>query len=435
MVRRLQSLPVWLVCLFVFLSVFSFRLLLAFGLKRDLTSDRCEVEMIAESLARDGMFGNPYKLPTGPTSHAAPAYPYLLSAIYKAEGTGPAAEAVRQFLCCGVTSLEYAFLPLLAAIAGLGAWTGAAAGLAGGILAVHFWIETKCSFGEPYHALLLVLLCAFSLKLWKRGASTMAQELLLGFGWGAALLFAPNLLTVLCGFCCLDPLAFSRENRVRRVRNLAVRTAAIVAVLTPWTIRNYREFHKWMFIRGNFGLELAVSNNDLSAPALADNIKTPITGKIHPMISMEAVRALKTAGETAYFSRQFEAGKEWILSHPGEFASRTAVRCLYFWFPPPEERNHALLYAVVVWAITLLGFEGLFRIRGKRPAFLMTCVLWLAYPVVYYVIQADPRYRYPIDWSILLCACHAVRGHALRLYAAASSRIGRREEGMVPSGE
>jgi hypothetical protein len=101
MVRRLRSLPVGLVCLFVFLSVFSFRLRLAFGLKRDLTSDRCEVEMIAESLARDGVFGNPYKLPTGPTSHAAPAYPYLLSAIYKAEGTGPAAEAVRQFLCAG----------------------------------------------------------------------------------------------------------------------------------------------------------------------------------------------------------------------------------------------------------------------------------------------------------------------------------------------
>jgi hypothetical protein len=332
-----------------------------------------------------------------------------------------------------MTSPEYAFLPLLAAIAGLGAWTGAAAGLAGGILAVHFWIETKCSFGEPYHALLLVLLCAFSLKLWKHGGSTIAQELLLGCGWGVALLFAPNLLSVLCGFCCLELLAFSRGSRARRVRNLAVRAAVIAAVLAPWTIRTYREFHKWIFIRGNFGLELAVSNNDLSAPALAVNIKTPITLKIHLMISMEAVQALKAAGETAYFARQFEAGKDWILSHPGAFVSRTAVRCLYFWFPPPEERNHALLYAVAVWGITLLGFVGLFRMRGERPAFLMICVLWLAYPAVYYVIQADPRYRYPIDWSILLCACYAVRGPVLRLYSAAASRMAR--DVTVPAGE
>lgn len=218
--------------------------------------------------------------------------------------------------------------------------------------------------------------------------------------------------------------------------------AIIAVVLTPWTIRNYRQFHTWMFVRGNFGLELAVSNNEFSAMTQVENLNTPIFRNIHPSASAEAVQKLKDIGEPAYFSGLFELAANWISSHPAQFAYRTAVRCLYFWFPPPVEGNRALFRAIIIWAITLLGFEGIVRMRKQRPISQMIWMLWLMYPAVYYLVNFDPRYRYPLDWSILLCAGYAVRRHFLTLRAAASTaasiraetaRAGRNESASTPT--
>ncbi|MGE5568172.1 MAG: hypothetical protein ACM3S5_03955 [Rhodospirillales bacterium] len=414
--KRFQSLPVWLVCLFLFLFLFTYRVVLAFEFKRDLTSDHCEVENVAVTLARDGVFGTPYKVPTGPTSHVAPAYAGLLGLIYKTLGTGAPGEAARQLLCCGVTSLQYGLLPLLSVVAGLGLWTGVIAGLAGGLLITHFWIETKCTFGEPYHSLILILLCASTLKLWKRSEISTGQSVALGLGWGVAFLFAPNLLTVFCGLICLEFVLFARGQRRRRLLHFGLVAATIAAVLAPWTIRNYRQFHRWIFVRGNFGLELAVANTESSALTVMENVKRP--SKIHPNQNDVAARELRDIGETAYFARMTRLAMTWISEHPAEFAHRTAVRCLYFWFPPPLEGNRPLFRAAIVWAITLLGFAGLILMRKRGPIFWFICVLWLTFPAVYYIVLFDPRYRYPIDWSILFCAAYALARRIPALRAA-----------------
>ena len=44
--------------------------------------DRIEVSRIAESIAWQGKFADPYMIPTGPTAHNAPIYPFLLSLVY-----------------------------------------------------------------------------------------------------------------------------------------------------------------------------------------------------------------------------------------------------------------------------------------------------------------------------------------------------------------
>ena len=43
----------------------------------------------------------------------------------------------------------------------------------------------------------------------------------------------------------------------------------------------------------------------------------------------------------------------------------------------------------------------------------MTVVIWVMYPLTYYVIQWSSRYRQPIEWTLILCAsvalCEAYR--------------------------
>jgi hypothetical protein len=57
-----------------------------------------------------------------------------------------------------------------------------------------------------------------------------------------------------------------------------------------------------------------------------------------------------------------------------------------FWLP---QRGHVAL-AALEWILTA------FAVAGLR--------FWVFYPLIYYVLQSDERYRYPIEWSIVLAA-------------------------------
>src|SRR5216684_1072972 len=76
----------------LFLLTIVVRLGLFFALHRQQVILRSEVEHVAMSLARDGSFGSPYRIPTGPTAHVAPIYPFVLSFAYRLFGTGIEAE-------------------------------------------------------------------------------------------------------------------------------------------------------------------------------------------------------------------------------------------------------------------------------------------------------------------------------------------------------
>ena len=53
-------------------------------------------------------------------------------------------------------------------------------------------------------------------------------------------------------------------------------------------------------------------------------------------------------------------------------------------------------------------------IRRDPLAFYITTILFV-YPLMYYVVVSDLRYRYPILWASYLCAGYAV-GVALRWF-------------------
>ena len=73
----------------------------------------------------------------------------------------------------------------------------------------------------------------------------------------------------------------------------------------------------------------------------------------------------------------------------------TLGRITYFWVTP---------YWTQVWKNffltpwTLLAACGLWvMVRRQRELGLLILALWIGFPLVHYLIQADTRYRYPID--------------------------------------
>jgi hypothetical protein len=47
-------------------------------------------------------------------------------------------------------------------------------------------------------------------------------------------------------------------------------------------------------------------------------------------------------------------------------------------------------------------------LRRHRFAGLLFLGDWVAYPLTYYVVSVSGRYRYPMEWTILLLSCYAV---------------------------
>jgi hypothetical protein len=400
----------WQTCFLVFLFLFGIRLVRAFILSRDLSNDDCEVDRVALSLAQHMGFANPFKIPTGPTSHVAPAYPLILAGIYKLFGTGAPAEAVRQVLACSVTCFQFALLPALAAVAKVNPRVGVLAAFLGGLSPLRNWIETKGTFETTYTALLLVILTILTLKMWKLDNPSLMQALLHGTIWGIALLFAPTFLPVLFGYLALGAIRFFRKQFRSYLRFSFTLLITVAIVLMPWSLRNYHVFHRLIFVRGNFGLELSLSNNDGALPLFEQNLHTARFQSIGPLASLTAAQTVRRSGESEYYHRELRTAYSWISTHPWRFLRLTAERVKYFWFPPLEPRIRGIVSAALTWSLTLSGIAGLLlMLEDHRWPALAIGVIWLTYPLVYYVLQFDLRYRYPIEWTFVFGASYGLK--------------------------
>jgi len=345
------------------------------------------------------VFGNPFAIPTGATAHPAPAYPFLLAGIYALFGNTVAAEAVKQALASMAAALEYALLPAVAVSFGMRPWAGAAAGLFGALVPFRLLTETRGNVEAPYVALVLMAVCVATFRLWSDPQFSSSRAAIYAALWGVALLFAPTFLPVMAGFLLAGLVLFSSAARARYSRWAVLAAAFTLAALLPWTIRNYIQLGAPVWGRDNFGLEFDLSNHDGASARMDENKDSGHHAYSHPLYSVAEAEKVRQLGEVEYNRRRLARAVAWVEANPGEFARLTALRVRYFWFPMSRPR----IKDPAVWGITLLAFAGLWMVRRRSPPLaLLITVVWLAFPCVYYLIQSYPRYRYPIDWTLLL---------------------------------
>ena len=86
-----------------------------------------------------------------------------------------------------------------------------------------------------------------------------------------------------------------------------------MAVLTPWTIRNYLVFHKLFFVRANTNVELWIGNQPVG-----DGLMTVDTVAAHPGESEQERSDILKRGEIAYFHDAGERFKNEVLAAPGD---------------------------------------------------------------------------------------------------------------------
>ncbi|MFN8061304.1 MAG: hypothetical protein U0Q12_19240 [Vicinamibacterales bacterium] len=401
-----------------------------------------EAGRLARSLVEHGTFGDPFgPLPTGPSTHLPPLFPLLFAAVIQLQGVGPDAWNTINIIGGSAVSAWIALLPLAARRLGISPWAGLAGGLAAAVANLRHFPEWDANLAG---ALLVLLTIAAAPGLRGRpSALRRSSSMAVGLLW--ALVLHVNATTLVLFATWTVGLWIVWRERVWRTA-LVWSVALPVALLVPWTVRNWYVFDRPILLRGNLGLELATSHNACASPGLLQTLESGCFAIVHPDLSLaEAVR-MRDLGEPAYHAARLREATSWIAGHPGRTWSLTLRRIVLFWWPSPRDAvldewwtsTPPRRFRIIAVA-TLLSVVGLLRLfvagaqeprdgtgsgRAAWVAGLVLAAPLLLFPIVYYLLQFEDRYRYPILWVTFLLAGHALVDRARRFRASPDLRRG-----------
>jgi len=377
---------------------------------------------VAYSIVQGRGFGNPLFEDSGPTAWQPPVYPYLIAGVFMIFGTYSKASALvllsLQALISALTCLPVFFAARKSfgdRVALFSAWAWALFPLAIYWQAERIWPTWLAT-------LLLTLLFSMTLNFERPaglGAWTLGAWTWIGYGllWGFAALTDPVVLTVL-------PVMFGwigfrlYQQRERWFVPLTVASLAIIISVSPWFIRNYEVFHRFIPFRDSMGLELLNGNNGETSYWAGASVSSALTQKIGPWHNEAEWQKFKQIGEIAYMEECKERAVALIRAHPGWFAVVTARRIVYIWthfwsFSPyylaqePDDPIN-IVFSTLFTLLTLIGLRRAFR--ENKPVAALYALVFLFFPVVYYFTHVETYFRRQIDPLMLVLAVYGVMG-------------------------
>jgi hypothetical protein len=369
---RTRIQPAWA----MFLGAFLYRLavgihfLLVGGMAAQWTNENAAV---ARSLILRHAFAGAYAGYSGPTAWLAPAYTFVVAAVFWLFGIDSQASGAVLLLVNALLSSLTALViyklgrDYLTERAGLVAgWAWALSPL-GVLMPLLLWDTSLSAF--LFSLGLLVLLRSTSVRQWA----------LAGAVWGLCVLASPALLA---------PLPAMLVARLWRVSNRArfglTFCLTLICVLLPWTIRNRMELHAIFPVRSNGWAEIYFGN---------------VTFALHPSARPDGL--YQHIGETPFVAQLKIDTVQYISSHPAQFAGKSFLRAIRFWFVPLNFLPVTVILAVACW----IGCAMLFR-NDPALAVILAMVL-VFYPAIYSITHIETRYRHPIEPVIYLLAAYA----------------------------
>ncbi len=233
--------------------------------------------------------------------------------------------------------------------------------------------------------------------------------ILYGLLWGLEALTTPSTLSVLPFLGIWTAYRLYKYRRRWLVPNIAAGLVCL-AVVSPWFIRNYRVFHKFVPFRDNFGLVLRLGTHGHSSYWGAYEL-----GPWHNDAEWEEFRR---DGELGYMTTKKQQAIAAIKADPGWFVWTSFRRAVFLWTgywslsrwyleqEPLDPPNIVLCTTLTVCA--LIGFRRAFR-AGLSAAVPYALVLF-SFPLIYYVTSPEVYYRRPIDPMFLVLAVFALVG-------------------------
>lgn len=356
-----------------------------------------EMGRIAASLVSGHGFSSPFGPPTGPTAWEPPLYPYLTAGVFLVFGIYSKASAFVLLTLNSIFSALTCFPIFRIArrmfsekVAVGSAWTWAL------LPNVMFWC-TRYVWETSLSALLVAAIFWVTLTLEERDGWPPWFEF--GLLWGIAALNSPTLLSFLpaAGLWAWYRRAKSSK---KSIAGVVLASVVFFASITPWIVRNYETFGKFIFIRDNFGAELRLGNGNGADGTLMIYLD--------PMHDLYAMRLYQAMGELAWIAMRKQQAVAYIKGDYPRFAGLCVKRFICYWAGPPKATEPEWLGPAknsLFLASSVLMFWGLGRaLRQRKPGAWLLFWLVLLYPAVYYGVYSILRYRHPIEPLItILC--------------------------------
>lgn len=379
----------------IFLAAFGLRLALVLLLPDFDLPITGEMERVAASFATTGQLANPYLTPTGPTAHVSPLYPLVLGSIYRLFGTGAEGHLAQEVFGCVLSASRCALMVPLAVLFGLGFRTGMLAGaLSVGYISA-FNTELRGAWEAPLAALFLMAMTAIAMRFSNAPTFGLKRAAVYGAFGGIGILLSPTLAPPMVAFlACTVPLGLREWRRYAAWISIVIVSAFLVVL--PWLIRNQFVMGSPV-VRSNFGLELSLAYNDHAKAGTFD----PTITDSHPLLNPPVSHHVAKIGEIAFNREREKQALNWIRQHPDTALHLFLEHVIYFWFPPSKN----VIVRAALYGITLFSVPGLFLVLTRtRNAGLLIGLIWMSFPLIYYVTYWSSRYRYPIEWTFVLCS-------------------------------
>ena len=361
-----------------------------------------EMGKLAQSIAQGKGFANPYGVESGPSAWEPPVYPYLIAGVFQVFGIYTTASAwVLLIINCLFSALtcvpiyQIAYRCFGEKVARWSGWTWA---LLPYIVywSVHWVWDTTIS---PF-LLAVVFLAALELA---DGVGGWQLWVSFGLLWGVLALTNPSCLSFLP--VCVG-WVWWRRAKSRRASFPGLVLAGIVTILciTPWLVRNYEAFGRFVFLRDDFGAQLRLGNGPGAEGQLMPYLQ--------PNLNPAAMRQFQQMGEFEYAQLRKREAFDWIRDNPGRFTVLSFRRFFYYWGGVQKPNDSLLLTAVknsLYLASSVAALLGLaLAVRKRKPAAWLFLLLVLSYPTVYYFVYPNARYRHPIEPELCILAVFLV---------------------------
>jgi hypothetical protein len=380
---------------------------------------------VAYSIVQGHGLSSPLFEDTGLSAWQTPIYPYLIAGVFKVLGT----YSVTSALC--LLSLQALFsaltcLPVFLVgrqisgdrVALFSGWAWALFPL--GI----YWPAER--IWPTWLATLLITILFYLTLLYERPSISSTKISIwkwtgYGFLWGFTALTEPVVLTVLpimLGWIGIRRL----QRRQRWFVPLTVASLAFLLFVSPWFIRNYETFHRFIPFRDSMGLEMWLGNNGDTSYWLSASEGSALTHKIGPWHNDAEWQHFKQVGELAYMDECKQKADEFIHTHHRWYAIVTVRRFVFIWthfwsFSPYYLRQEPDDPINVAFStlFTLLTVVGLARLLGNnKPVGILYGSVLFFFPVVFYFSHVEVYFRRQIDPIMVVLAVYGVMGFRRR---------------------
>jgi len=385
-----------------------------------------EPYLVAKNIVagRGYVFAYPITTTIGPTCYVTPLYTYLqvpflyfglgergiqvMNLLFLQGGCLVLYGFVRKFTSPGVAILAFIALSFY----------------------IPFWI--LCYTLEPNSLNLLLL--ALTVDRFYEASRIPSRRLWLELGVlvGLQLLLRPD---VLLGAALFAVWLLAWNWSKQTWKGIALVGIVALAIVFPWTLRNYLTFHKFVLVSANAGMNLYAGNNPVATGEFSELPATPESRKEFEDI----LNFSKTHDQIEVDHYRLILAEHWMLLHPWTVVTLDARKIWYHWFGRPimGEQFHyqfqrmALAYKIFGIVMLVLGFYGLFSIRNKKLQSLILVVFTYS-TLVSAIFFVQTRHRVlKVDPFLLPLAVIGAMALGERLHSIRHSEWSRTERNEV----